>query len=328
MDMICNTFLQKRDSRLITYSSGGNQSQIDYILTKKDDRKLISDVKVIPGEECALQLCALQEKIAPKRKIWKLKEYDTQQTFVTELQNCLVYNPESSVEEKWVALEKALLNATDKSCGWTKRPRHKVTWWRSSDVDLVIKEKRRLWKIWESGGSKEGYLEAKRVAKKKVYVAKKKAEEVQFANVASDKKDRNQLFKIARQMVKTNADVVGDKCVTNDDGELVCTDSEKLFTWKQHYEKLLNEEFPWEEEHLVHQEHCQGPHPKIEREWVKVSLQKMKNGKAVGTSDIAAEMLKAAGDIGLDIQTDLCNTIIQENSIPSRWDASIILELL
>ena len=176
------------------------RQQIDYILTKKDDRKIISDVKVIPGEEYALQhkllfadmnICkpnVQRNKFAPKRKIWKLKEYDTQQTFLTELQNCLVYNPESSVEEQWVALEKALLNATDKSCGWTKRPpRRKVTWWWNSDVDLVIKEKRRLWKIWKSGGSKEGYLEAKRVAKKKVYAAKKKAEEVQFANVASDR---------------------------------------------------------------------------------------------------------------------------------------------
>ena len=108
----------------------------------------------------------------------------------------------------------------------------------------MIKEKRRLWKIWKSGGSKE----AKRVAKKKVYAAKMKAEEVQFSNVASDKEDRNQLFKIARQMVKTNVDVVGDKCVTNDDGELACTDSEKLSAWKQHYEKLLNEEFPWEKD--------------------------------------------------------------------------------
>ena len=158
------------------------------------------------------------------------------------------------------------MNATDKSCGWTNRPpRHKVRWWWNSDVDLVIKEKRRLWKIWKSGGSKEGYLEAKRVAKKKVYAVKKKAEEVQFANVASDKEDRKQLFKIARQMVKTNDDVVYDKCATNDDGELACTDSEKLSAWKQHYEKLLNEEFPWEKEHLVHKEPCQGPHPKIER---------------------------------------------------------------
>ena len=170
MDMIvCNTFFQKRQQIDYLFISGGNQSQIDYILTKKDDRKLISDVKVIPDEECALQHKLLvadmnickpkvhREKFAPKRKIWKLKEYDTQQTFLTELQNCLVYNPESSVEEKWVVLEKALLNATDKSCGWTKRPpRPKVTWWWNSDVDLVIKEKRRLWKIWKSGGSKEG----------------------------------------------------------------------------------------------------------------------------------------------------------------------------
>ena len=81
----------------------------------------------------------------------------------------------------------------------------------------------------------------------------------------------------------------------------------------------------WEKEHLVHKEPCQGPRPQIEREWVKVALQKTKDGKAVGTSGIAAEMLKAAGDIGLDILTDLCNTIIQENSIPSRWDVSIIL---
>ena len=54
----------------------------------------------------------------------------------------------------------------------------------------------------------------------------------------------------------------------------------------------------------------------------------MKDGKAAGTSGIAAEMLNVAGDIGHDILTDLCNTIIQENSIPSRWDVSIILELL
>ena len=75
--------------------------------------------------------------------------------------------------------------------------------------------------------------------------------------------------------------------------------------------------------HLIHKEPCQGPHPKIERKWVNVA--KDKDSKAVGTSGIAAEILKAAGDIGLGILTDLCNTIIQENSIPSRWDVSIIL---
>ena len=101
--------------------------------------------------------------------------------------------------------------------------------------------------------------------------------------------------------------------------------SQNLSRHNSKHVDLTNEEFPWEKEHLVHKEPCKGPHPKIEREWVKVALQRMKDGKAVGTSGIAAEMLKAAGDIGIDILTNLCNTIIQENSIPSRWDVSITL---
>ena len=76
------------------------------------------------------------------------------------------------------------------------------------------------------------------------------------------------------------------------------------------YSLQCQKPFVGRSESFLNKEPCQGPHPKIEREWVNVALQKMKDGKAVGTSGIAAEMLKAAGDIGLDILPDLCNTII------------------
>ena len=65
-----------------------------------------------------------------------------------------------------------------------------------------------------------------------MYVAKKKAEDECFADVTRNKEHINQLFRIARQIVKTNCDVTGDKCVINDDGELECTDNEKLSAWK------------------------------------------------------------------------------------------------
>ena len=87
----------------------------------------------------------------------------------------------------------------------------------------------------------------------------------------------------------------------------------------------MNKEFPWEEEHLVYSEPCQGPHPRIDREWVKEAIHKMKDGKAAGTSGVVAEMLKAAGDTGIDLMTDLCNTIVAEKTIPTKWDTSIIL---
>ena len=53
---IVNTFFQKtNNNRLVTYSSGGNQTQIDYILTKRCQLKNIRDVKVIGSEECITQ---------------------------------------------------------------------------------------------------------------------------------------------------------------------------------------------------------------------------------------------------------------------------------
>ena len=53
--VITNSFFCKRKSHLVTFHSGNNQSQIDYILVRKRDFRCVRDVKVIPGEECALQ---------------------------------------------------------------------------------------------------------------------------------------------------------------------------------------------------------------------------------------------------------------------------------
>ena len=46
------THIWKKSSHLITYESGDNKTQVDYILFRRSLRKYIRDVKVIPGEEC------------------------------------------------------------------------------------------------------------------------------------------------------------------------------------------------------------------------------------------------------------------------------------
>src|SRR5580698_5591187 len=53
-----------------------------------------------------------------------------------------------------------------------------------------------------------------------------------------------------------------------------------------------------------------------------VPLAKMKSGKAVGPSGIAAEMLKAAGEDGVRWVTDICNAIVKEGRIPDDWRKS------
>ena len=67
-----NTCFKKRDSHLITYRSGNTATQIDIMLFRKSLRRLVMDVKVIPGEEVALQhqllVCDMMIDMLPQIK--------------------------------------------------------------------------------------------------------------------------------------------------------------------------------------------------------------------------------------------------------------------
>ena len=52
---LVNTFFNKKEEHLITYKSGWNSSQIDFIMTRRADLKEMRDCKVIPGEEVVSQ---------------------------------------------------------------------------------------------------------------------------------------------------------------------------------------------------------------------------------------------------------------------------------
>ena len=52
---LANTFFNKKEEHLITYKSGGNSSQIDFIMTRRVDLKEMRDFRIIPGEEVVSQ---------------------------------------------------------------------------------------------------------------------------------------------------------------------------------------------------------------------------------------------------------------------------------
>ena len=64
-------------------------------------------------------------------------------------------------------------------------------------------------------------------------MAKKIAEE-RFTNITNRDNSRKEVFKIAKQMNAKNCNVVGDKCVKNDNEELAVTDAEKHLVWNEH----------------------------------------------------------------------------------------------
>ena len=159
--------------------------------------------------------------------------------------------------------------------------------------------------------------------KRTVYTAKKTAEEKKFSDL---KPGMDNIFKIAKQLRKDNQDVVGDKCVKDDSGNLSFDNEAKKVAWKQHYERLLNEEFSWNPEDLT-ADPVVGPPIHIDVEMVVKAITKMKTGEAAGSSGIVVEMLKASGDTGARLVADLANDMVRNGVIPSDWEDSFIINI-
>ena len=269
-----------------------------------------------------------KKAFASKLCCWKLKDPDVRKAF----QEAFSANLESEdqvidcdVERLWTKLKNALLKTTNDVCGKSKKGVWRnETWWWNEDVENAVSEKRRLWKAWRNGGSKEEYLNAKRASKRAVFIARKIAEDDQFSDI---KENDPKLFRLAKQMRKENQDVVGEKCVRDDEGCLSFSDADKKKAWKQHYEKLLNVEFPWSEENLSAVSPVLGPANIISNELVHLAVREMKSNKAPGPSGIVAEMLNAAPESCIQLITDLANSIVQEGKIPSEWNDSYIISL-
>ena len=64
-------------------------------------------------------------------------------------------------------------------------------------------------------------------------------------NLVSVKDNKENIFRVSKQMRAENQDVIGEKCIRGVDGNLTLDDASKNLTWKQHYERLLNIEFLW-----------------------------------------------------------------------------------
>ena len=134
----------------------------------------------------------------------------------------------------------------------------------------------------EANAAKRAYNEAKRLAKRVVWQAKLDAE-----------KDANDgsVFKLAKQMDRSNQDVVGEKCVKNDTGELSLSEGEKMKALVEHNARLLNVEFERSSDLLPEVAPLEGPPPPVTLVTIRKALSKMKCGNAAGPSDYIAEMM-------------------------------------
>jgi hypothetical protein len=311
---------------------------VDYVLVRRKDLAAVKDMKVIPGEACLLQhkllVCVLKLKASAnrrknvfvsRRRVWQLKEPGSKQVFKDMIAVKAADRSEGNVDHLWNGLKSSLLDATDTVCGRTKGvARHKETWWWNVEVSKVIAEKKRTFLAWRKSDSvvdKNLYDRAKRDARRVISVAQARKRQ-EFTENLRSAEDKGKLFRVVKQMVRKNRDIVGGTCIRNKEQKILTDETEINEVWKEYFEKLLNEEFKWDRDGLEMGDAVSGPCELISVEEVRSALAASKSGKAAGPSGIVVEMLAASGEAGLQWVTDICNEVVRNGKIPDDWRKS------
>ena len=188
-------------------------------------------------------------------------------------------------------------------------------------MEKAIAAKRTAFKAWKAGnGTRASYDAAKRNARHAVHHDRQEADKKVYENI--DPKS-SEVYRLANQFRRENTDVVGDKPVKNDAGEMSMSEDSKQKAWLEYYQRLLKVEFDWDQTtcHINHQWKARP----ITTDMVKKAISQMKAGKAPGPSGIVVEMIQVAGDMGASMIRDLAVAIIRDGKVPSDQEQSFIV---
>ena len=115
-------------------------------------------------------------------------------------------------------------------------------------MEKAIAAKWTAFKAWKAGkGTRASYDAAKRNARHAVHHARQEADKKVYENIGPKS---SEVYRLANQFRRENTDVVGDKPVKNDAGEMSMSEDSKQKALLEHYKRLLNVEFDWEPDHL------------------------------------------------------------------------------
>ena len=97
-------------------------------------------------------------------------------------------------------------------------------------------------------------------------------------------------------MKKDGKDIEGGRCTRGSDGRLNFREEDRGKVWKEHIERIMNEENEWDQNVKV--ELVEGLVERVSREEVVKVLREMEVGKAAGPLEVSVEMI-AGGRSGL-----------------------------
>ena len=207
------------------------------------------------------------KKFEPKRRVWKVQQADLRDKFCETFTGEMNDTSGEQVDDIWSRLKQ----------GYSLLQRRLVGGQRKAYIWSRLKQGYSLLQRRLVGGQRKAYGENKHGGGMKrsvrIYLRKEDCgscgrrvgakiniwmqngkrnmpstqlrEMQKRRNLVSVKDNKENIFRVSKQMRAENQDVIGEKCIRGVDGNLTLDEASKNLTWKQHYERLLNIEFLW-----------------------------------------------------------------------------------
>ena len=141
------------------------------------------------------------------------------------------------------AFKNGVLKACDEMCGKKKSRRNQEgMWWWNEEVKDTIARKKPAFKELCRFPSEENKTRYKRIRNqtRKIFVRAMRMEANQELNNLYQ--NSNSVFYFLRKMKKEGKNVKGGRCLRGRDGRLGFIEEDMTKIWKEHVEKIMNEE--------------------------------------------------------------------------------------
>lgn len=333
---VANSNFKHHIRRMYTWQSpdGHSRNQIDYILIKSRWRTSVRDAKTYPGMDCGSDHNALVAEVClrlkrPTRNAgspnkWYLGRNETYKTKVVEAVHGIATQDMEplSAEELWKKFKRAL-EAPTENIKPNANPRKP---WISDETWNLIRDRQETKSQGISHGNNlDRYNELTRGINRALrrdkddFITSICKEIEQHAN----KNEPRDLFKRVRFLSRSFQP--RHLPVKDDSGHTLTDKADIIERWRLYCENLMA---PEEDPHPTNtMEEREFTEPIILRSEVESATRKLSYHKAAGSDGVVAEMLRAAGETGIDVMQHICNKIWISGEWPDDWTEAIYVPL-